>query len=172
MNKQEAIDLLSKYDNSTKLFSHAGLKTYARAVEMYDADTLKVVFPFQKNDVHKIIVRVNGVDSPELRSKNKDVQEWAVKARNRMLSMIAPGVFKVDGTYSKKDIIRLLKDNVAVIWLHALEYDKFGRLLGDLFTSPDDKETIQSICVKEGYCKNYFGKTKTQWVPEDCKLNC
>ena len=170
MNKQEATDLLSKYDNSTKLFSLAGLKTFCRVVECYDGDTMKVVFPFLKDDVHKIIVRVNGVDSPEMKSKDKNVQEWAAKTRNRMLSLIAPRVFDVDGTYTKKDIIQLLKEHVSVIWLHALEYDKYGRILADLFTSPNEKETIQSICVKEGYCKFYDGGTKKLWVPADCVL--
>ena len=169
MNKEEATKLLSQYDNTTKLFSLAGIKTWCRCVEMYDADTLKVVFPFNNDDVHKIIVRVNGIDSPEMKSKDKTVQEWAVKARNRMLSLIAPGVFEVDGSYTKKDIIRLLKENVSVIWLHALDFDRYGRLLGDLYLTPDDKETIQSTCIKENYCKPYFGKTKSQWVPEDCK---
>jgi endonuclease YncB( thermonuclease family) len=169
MNKEEAINLLSQHDNSTKLFSLAGLKTWCRVVQIYDLDTIQVVFPFTKDDVHKIVVRVNGVDSPEMTSKDKTVQAWAVKARNRMLSLIVPGVFEVDGSYTKKDIVRLLKENVSIIWLHALDFDKFGRLLGDLYQTPDDKETIQSTCIQEGYCKAYFGKTKSQWVPEDCK---
>jgi endonuclease YncB( thermonuclease family) len=169
MDKEPATKLLSQYDNTTKLFSLAGLRTWCRPVEMYDADTLMVVFPFNKDDVHKIIVRVNGVDSPEMRSKDTTVQAWAVKARNRMLSLIAPGVFEVDGSYTKKDIVRLLKENMSIIWLHALDFDKFGRLLGDLYQTADDKETIQSTCIQEGYCKAYFGKTKSQWVSEDCK---
>jgi endonuclease YncB( thermonuclease family) len=170
MNKEQATELLSKYDNSTPLFSLAGMKTWCRIVEAFDANTLKVVFPFQnKDDVHKIIVRVMGIDSPEMKSKDPVVKEWAVKARNRMLLLLAPGVFEVDGSYSRKDIIQLLKANVTVIWLHVLERDKFGRMLGNLFYAPKDTRTIQSICVDEGFCKEYKGKTKSQWVPNNCK---
>lgn len=173
MNKDEATELLSKYDNSTKLFSLAGLKTYARVVSLHDQDTFQVVFPFTKEDVHKIIVRVLGVDSPEMNSKDPVVKEWAVKARNRMLSLLAPGVFEVDGSYTRKDIIRLLKENVAIIWLDVQEYDKYGRTLANIYYSPEDTETIQSKCIKEGFSKPYFGKTKQQWVAEDCKqLEC
>lgn len=75
MNKDEANDLLSKYDNSTKLFSLAGLKTWARLTQMYDADTMQVVFPFDKGDVHKIIIRVMGIDSPEMNSKDPVVKD-------------------------------------------------------------------------------------------------
>lgn len=75
MNREEATKLLSKYDNSTKLFFLAGLKTFACIVEFFDADTLKVVFPFNQDDVHKIIVRVMGVDSPEMKSKDKVEKE-------------------------------------------------------------------------------------------------
>lgn len=170
MNKEQATELLSKFDNSTKLFSLAGLKTYARLVECFDGDTLKVVFPFQKDDVHKIIVRVNGIDSPEMKSKNAVVKAWAVKARNRLLSLVAPpGVFEVDGTYTKRDIIRLLKENVCIIWLHALDFDKFGRILADIYRSEDDTESVQSILIAENFCKPYSGKTKSQWVADECK---
>lgn len=88
-----------------------------------------------------------------------------------MLSLVAPGVFEVGGTYTKKDIERLLKENVAIVWIHALEFDKYGRLLANLYYNPDDTETIQSKCIWEGYCKLYDGGTKQQWVAEDCRLN-
>lgn len=172
MNKEDAVRILSRYNNSAKLFSLAGRETWARVVELYDADTMKVVFPFQTDDVHKIIVRVRGVDAPEIKSENETIKNWTIKARNRMLSLVAPGVFEVDGTYSKKDIVRLLRENVAVVWLHLFETDKFGRTLGDLFYSPEDtNKTIQSICVDENFCKPYFGKTKSLWNSDDCKQN-
>jgi hypothetical protein len=87
-----------------------------------------------------------------------------------MLSLIAPGVFEVDGKYSKKDIIKLLKENVCVIWLDTLAFEKFGRLMADLYLSPMDTKTIQSVLIDEGYCKIYGGGTKKQWVPADCVL--
>lgn len=170
MDKEQATNILSKYDSSTKLFSLAGMDTWCRLVELYDGDTCQVVFQFAKDDVHKIVVRINGIDTPEMKSKDSVVQKWALRARNRMLSLLAPGVFEVAGDYSKKDIIRLLKENVCVLWIKTLAFDRYARLLADLYFSPTDTKTIQSILVDEGYCKNYSGKTKSQWVPADCVL--
>ena len=174
MNREQATELLSKSDSTTKLFSLAGLKTYCRLVSLHDLDTISVVFPFQGRDVHKINCRVVGVDSPEMTSKDPIVKAWAVKARNRMLSLIAPGVFEVDGSYAKKDIERLLAENVSMLYIHAYEYEKYGRLLVDLFLDDsvaDRGDTLQAICIREGYAKSYYGKTKSEWVPDDCRLN-
>lgn len=168
MDREQAIEILSKFDNSTKLFSLAGMRTWARLVEFFDGDTCKVVFPFANNDVHKVIVRVNGIDTPEMKSKDPTVQTWAVKARNRMLSLVAPDVFEVDGNYSKKDITKLLKENICIIWLDTLAFDRYGRLLADLYFSPTDTKSLQAICIEEGYAKAYSGKTKKQWVQADC----
>lgn len=170
MNKEQAIEILSKYDDSTKLFSLAGTQTYCRVVGMHDLDTCTVVFPFQNRDVHKINLRLLGIDSPEMTAKDPTVKAWAVKARNRMLSLVAPGVFEVDGSYTRKDINRLLRENVSIIWMDAKGYEKYGRVLADLYLSPNDTKTLQSICIDEGYCKAYEGGTKQQWVPADCVL--
>lgn len=169
MDKEGATLLLANYGSSTKLFSLCGLETWCRVVDLYDADTCHVVFPFNGKDVHKIKVRVMGVDSPEMHDKDTTVKAWATKARNRMLSLLAPGVFEVDGSYTKKDIVRLLDENITIVWMRAYEYEKYGRLLADFYRSPGDTETIQSRCVEEGYCKPYGGKTKSQWVPDDCR---
>lgn len=172
MDRDEATKLLSGFDSKTKLFSLAGLKTWCRLVAAHDLDTISVVFPFQGRDVHKINCRVVGIDSPEMTSKDPVVKEWAIKARNRMLSLIAPGVFQVDGNYAKKDIERLLAENVSMLYIHAHEYEKYGRLLVDLFldaSAAARNETLQSICIKDGYAKPYGGKTKSQWVPDDCR---
>lgn len=88
-----------------------------------------------------------------------------------MLSLIAPGAFEVDGSYTKNDIIRILKENVAIVWLEVLKFDRYGRSLGNLYFSPEDTEPIKARCIRENHCKPYFGKTKKQWVAEDCKLN-
>lgn len=168
-SRATAIELLSKYDNKTPMFTMAGIETYARLTDAHDLDTCKVVIPFADGSVHRVILRLMGVDSPEMTSKDPTVKDWAVKARNRMLSLVAPGVFEVDGNYSKKEIIRLLQENVALVYIKVQEFDKFGRCLADLYYSPEDLETIQSICIREGYCKPYFGKTKNQWTADDCK---
>lgn len=96
---------------------------------------------------------------------------WAIKARNRMLSLIAPGAFEVDGSYTRKDIVRILKDNVAIVWLEVPNSTVMAALW-EIHTSRQRiPSRLQAKCIQEGYGKPYFGKTKQQWVAEDCKLN-
>lgn len=65
------------------------------------------------------------LSNPEMGSADPVVKAWAVKARNCMPSIAAPGVYEVDGSYTRKDINRILKENVTMLWLDAREYDKF-----------------------------------------------
>ncbi|GAQ90632.1 hypothetical protein KFL_006650060 [Klebsormidium nitens] len=122
----------------------------------------------ENNDVHKIIVRLLGIDAPEMNAKDPVVKAWAIKARNRMLALVAPGVFEIDGKYARKDINKLFRENVALIWMDAKGWDKYGRCLGDIYLSPDDTKSLQTICIEEGYAEVYGGGTKKHWVPEDC----
>jgi endonuclease YncB( thermonuclease family) len=170
MDKQAAFELLSNYDNSTPMFSLAGYEGWARLCDLHDGDSLKLTFPFNDGKVHRVIGRVLSVNSPEMISKDPVVKAWAFKARNRLLSLIAPEPFEVNGTYSKKDIIKKLHEDVSLLWIKAHKQDKYGRILLDIYFSPEDTKTIQSILIEEGYCKPYDGGTKQQWVPDDCKL--
>jgi endonuclease YncB( thermonuclease family) len=170
MDKQQALKVFGNHDNKTPKFTFAGQKFWCRVVEMHDCDTFQGLIEFA-GKVYKIIVRVMGVDSAEMTSKDPVVKAWAIKARNRMLSLVAPAAFKVDGTYAKKDIVKGLKENMSLVWMEALDFDKFSRVLGNLYFNEGDTITIQSRLVTEGYCKPYMGGTKSPWVPEDCKLN-
>jgi hypothetical protein len=169
MDKEGAIRMLSSYGDETPLFSLAGTMVWCRLCACHDADTMQVTFEIG-GAVHKFIVRVMQVDGLEMTSKDPIVKAWAVKARNRMLSLLAPKVFDLNGTYTKKDITQKLRANVVVLWIDALHYDKYGRLMANLHLSPDDPITDQSILVDEGYCKYYDGGTKSRWTSEDCVL--
>lgn len=169
VDKEGAIRLLSSHGDEMPLFSLAGTKVWCRLCACHDADTMQITFEI-RGAVHKFIVRVMQVDSPEMTSKDPIVKAWVVKARNRMLSLLAPDAFTLDGTYTKKDIIQKLRANVVVLWIDALHYDKYGRLLANLHFSPGDQITVQSILVDEGYCKYYDGGTKSRWTAEDCVL--
>jgi hypothetical protein len=41
MDREQAIEILSKFDNSTKLFSLAGMQKWARLVELFDGTHAK-----------------------------------------------------------------------------------------------------------------------------------
>ena len=71
------MDDFENYGIKTELFSLNGMKTYARLVDLYDGDTGKVVFKLFDR-YYKFIVRINGIDTAELHSKNKLLKEKAL----------------------------------------------------------------------------------------------
>eukprot|EP00877_Chromochloris_zofingiensis_P001644 jgi/Chrzof1/11480/UNPLg00412.t1 len=164
-------ELVVKFD--APMFSLAGKKAYARVTDAHDCDTFKAVFDMMgTGEYFKHIIRVAGVDSPEMTDKNATVKAWAIAARDRMLSLMAPGVFHKDGRYSKKDIVQKLRDNSVVVWLHLQGGDKYNRQLASVYSSPESTTNFQQILIEDGYCKPYGvdGKslTKDVWTPEQC----
>lgn len=151
-------------------FSFDGINTWALVVDLHDLDTLQCVFCFSGVH-HRFSIRVNGVDSPEMIDKNPVVKDWAVKARNRMLSLISPGSFHVTGQYTRKDIKYILSRVTPVVFLNLYEFDKYGRILADVRSEPDSPVLTECL-LHEGYCKPYGicgNLTKSSWLPADCK---
>ena len=60
----------SKIDNKVKQFSLSGKKYIGKCVDVYDGDTIKVVFAVDgMDDVYRWNCRINRVDTPEIRTK-------------------------------------------------------------------------------------------------------
>lgn len=126
------------YDNKTPLFSLDGYETEAKVVNIYDGDTVKLVFMYN-NCINRWNCRIDGIDTPEIRSKNKKEKEMAKEARDKLRDLIQDKVVKVK----------------------CKNFDKYGRILIDLYTCDD-------ICIKKYMldntcCKEYHGKTKEKW---------
>ena len=106
-------------------------------VKNYDGDTITVNIP----NIHPLIgqnaaVRLNGVDAPELRSKNSCEKKMAKKVR--------------DFVYKK------LK-NAKRIDLVNIERDKYFRILADVVI---DGQSLSSMLLQKGYAYEYHGETK------------
>lgn len=122
-------------------FSLCGLTLPGKVVECYDADTCKIVLPFQ-GAFYKFTCRLNGIDTPEMKPrKDKPNREneivWAKRARAELLRLIC-----LDSNHTadnldmkKEDIIALLHQNKRAIQVKCLEFDKYGRLLVELYDS-------------------------------------
>ena len=78
-------------DNDIGEFSLEGRKTVGKVVDIYDADTCKIIFGLD-NVIVKFNCRLSGIDTPELkplRSKpNRDIEKRAAqRARNRLIQL-------------------------------------------------------------------------------------
>ena len=77
MNKSELEELFKNYDNkTTPHFSLNGQKLWGRVVNVYDGDTLTIVLSVF-NGIYKFSVRMNGIDTCEVKSKNDKNKELA-----------------------------------------------------------------------------------------------
>jgi endonuclease YncB( thermonuclease family) len=155
-------------ENTTKdtpEFSLQGLTLQGKVVELYDADTCKIVLPLQ-NTFYKFTCRLSGIDTPEmkpLKTKVNRDQEivWAKKARAELLKLICCSedtCFELD--MKKEDILTILEKNKNLVTVKCLEFDKYGRLLVELLHGTAEK-SFNTILIEKNMAVAYDGGKKT-----------
>ena len=128
-------------DSSVKEFGFDGETKEAKVVSVYDGDTVKVVFPVLRK-LYKFNCRIMGVDTPELRTRDKVEKKYGIEVRD------------------------LLREKILnkVVTIHCGEFDKYGRLLIDLHCK-NETETISKWLIDNKYAFSYDGGTKKKWGP-------
>lgn len=122
-----------------KVFSLDGMEIDATVFSVYDGDTITAVFPFPGTDkLYKWKCRLEGIDTPELRTKNMKEKMNAVEVR---------------------DILRKKIDKQEVK-LKCGKMDKYGRTL---VTVVHDNININEWLIEEGCAVKYDGGTKAKW---------
>jgi endonuclease YncB( thermonuclease family) len=111
----------------------------AKVVDVYDGDTIKVVFPF-KDTLYKWNCRLNGVDTPELRTKCKIEKEHGYKARDSLREKILNKIIKI----------------------RCGNFDKYGRLLIDIYCQ-GETESVNTWLITNNFAFSYDGGTKKKW---------
>ena len=131
-------------------FTFSGLTTKAKVVDVYDGDTITIVFYFHDLPI-KDSFRMNGYDSPEIKPlKSIGDRDLHINA----------------GKLVKKYLIDRLMGKL--VWVKFCQEDKYGRLLGDIYTiNPNcgdhingDEEHINQTMISLGYGKEYHGGHK------------
>ncbi len=132
------------YNDKTTLFSLNERLVKGKCVDVYDGDTIKLVLaiPFDEDKLYKWNCRINRVDTPELRTKNKKEKEYGYEVRNKLREKILNKILDVK----------------------CLEFDKYGRLLVELYT--EDKECINDWLIQNNFAFEYHGGTKQKWFSE------
>lgn len=109
-----------------------------RVIKVYDGDTITIAskVPGLKNSpIYKFSVRLNGIDTPEIKGKNEDEKHIAQKARDSLSARI------------------MGKD----IFLKNVQTEKYGRLLCEIYL---DKENLNQWMINQRYALAYDGGTK------------
>lgn len=153
----------AKFGIDTPLFSLAGRNCYARLVDVYDGDTVTVVMQ-TFGIFYKFTLRLHGIDTCEIKSKNTTARNLAFQARLRTLELLCANKVNVEALHScaetDKHFIRdVLKDNIVVIWVECMEFDKYGRILANVFPTPGC-ESVSDVLLKENLAYAYNGQGK------------
>jgi len=129
-------------------FSFHGYSFWALPTNVYDGDTLSLVFIHEGKPV-KYRCRTLGYDSPEMKpslanpNRHNEI-ELAKAAKERFHTLLSAHPTKT-------------------VFAKCGKFDKYGRLLVELWNDIDT-ESINEIMVKEGHGKPYDGRKKISWV--------
>ena len=103
--------------------------------------------------MHKERVRVNGIDTPESRTRDLEEKAFGLAAKERVKELLPIGSMQV----LKTEIDKSGEDKKG----------KFGRILGDFkiyFPAYDRWSTLTESLIKEGHAVEYDGgKKKKVW---------
>jgi endonuclease YncB( thermonuclease family) len=143
-------------DKNTKAFNFDGLNCMCRVIDITDGDTIKVIINF-KNDYYKLIVRLNNIDTCETKSKCEENKQKGLDAKKRIFNLITGKTIDI---VDKKYIKNELNDNCYLCYIKCYDFDKYGRVLADIFSNEKSNDSFSSILINEKLAYIYGGKTK------------
>ena len=117
--------------------------TGGKVIKVYDADTITIAskLPYKESPIYRLSVRLNGLDTPEI--KGKDVQN------------------------EEKEAAKIARDFVANIVLNKyvrlenIQSEKYGRILADVYVGDVH---LNELLLRERYAVKYDGGTKRKPV--------
>lgn len=150
--------IFSKNDiTNTNEISLNGISTHARLIDILDGDTITCILPFL-NKFFKFHIRLEGIDTCEMKSKNELLQKKAIKAKNFVLNKLTDESF--EESTSRHNIQKYLKENIVIIWIECKHFDKYGRLLGNIYSLSDTCTSISEHLIENKLAYKYHGDTK------------
>lgn len=132
-------DIFKDYQyKNTKTFSFENKKLFGKVIKVYDGDTIWIVCKIFDN-IYKIKIRLNELDTPELKSKDEKEKEKAELARDYLYNLI----------YNK------------YVYIECGKFDKYGRVLGDIIYNG---KNINKLMIEKGYGVYYNGGKKSKFI--------
>lgn len=112
-----------------------------RVIKVYDADTITIAskLPYDESPMYRLSVRLNGIDTPEIKGKgvSEEEKKAAIVARDFLANLVM------------NKFVRL--ENIAS--------EKYGRILADVYIGDI---YINELLIKERYAVKYDGGTKVK----------
>jgi len=118
--------------------------TGGQVIKVYDGDTITIAskLPYDASPLYRLSVRLNGIDTPEIRGKTADEKQAARDARDALAALIMNKQIRLENVDS----------------------EKYGRILADVYLGDLH---INKWLIDERYAVAYDGGTKQRpdnWV--------
>jgi endonuclease YncB( thermonuclease family) len=123
-----------------------------RVIKVYDGDTITIAskLPYNESPLYRFSVRLNGIDTPEIKGKGIDDEEKLAAKQTR-------------------DFLSNLILNKYIL-LENIQNEKYGRILADIYLPIKDSNNIihiNELLIRERYAVKYDGGTKkkpSSWI--------
>jgi len=123
---------------------------FGKVVKVYDGDTITIANRLSldggttySSQIYRFNVRLNGIDTPEIKSKNPTTKTLAVKARDSLHELIGG----------------------KIVVLKRVSFEKYGRLLADVYIGDIH---VNQWMIDHQYAVSYDGGTKH--IPDDWEV--
>ena len=120
--------------------------TGGRVIKVYDGDTITIAskLPYEESPMYRLSVRLNGIDTPEMKGKgvSEDEKDAAKKVRDFVYGLVFNKFVKLENIQS----------------------EKYGRILADVYIGDIH---VNELLIKERFAVKYDGGTKikpTSWA--------
>lgn len=142
------IDLKDIKFTDIDTFSFVGYEGECKVVDIYDGDTCYIVFVLD-GKITKCKIRLSYINAPEINTEN------GIKSRNRLIELFLDD--KLDNThhYTRNEIREILGNikKLSTVKLH--NFDKYGRILGEIFLDNNKEKSVNTILLDEGFAVEY-----------------
>jgi micrococcal nuclease len=127
------------YNKLTKFYTLNKINVWAKIVHVYDGDTVHAVFSLPNSStIYKYKLRLAHIDTPELKSKNKNEVKKAIEAKKVVEDMILD----------------------KIVYLELEGEDKYGRILANIFIN---NINLNQHLIDNKYAYKYEGRTKIKF---------
>lgn len=169
------LEEFANYGINTPHFTLCNVNLVGRLVDVIDGDSLSIILPIF-NKYYRYNIRLNGIDTCEMKSKNEETKKKALKARISILNLVTNENYSE--ILTKKEIKNILDKNIILVWVECLEFDKYGRLLANVYqfdnlnmTKLDNSSSFSEYLLQNKLAYKYAGKTKLSEQDQIITLN-